>query len=367
MVYYAIKVPLLKITEGFGLQHDFSIIVFIILVPDDNMTLLKKPFKSWLDYFSRHPITPTTTVVLNRHQIFILPTRVGFGFVLMLLVMLAGSMNYNNNMGYMLTFLLGSLAMVSMLHTQRNLLGLCVTVGKVKPLFAGETAQFELWLDNREQGARYSLMWQSRFAWQVGSNCQTDLKLTADVPANQLINLIIPILSTKRGRLFLGSITVYSCFPVGLFYAWAPIHLDISAIVYPKPLGKPQLPRDKTPQNREGGYFCEGSGEDFIGYRGYRLGDSPRHIDWKAVARGQDWLIKQFGGMGTTILWLSWDEVNSLDDLEARLSQLCLWILIADSHNLQYGLKMPRCTIEPNSGPQHREHCLQILALYALP
>jgi uncharacterized protein (DUF58 family) len=331
------------------------------------MTLLKKTFDSWLDRFSRRPITPVKTVILNRHQIFILPTRVGFLFVFMLLVMLVGSMNYNNNMGYMLTFLLGSLAMVSMLHTQRNLLGLRISVGKVKPLFVGETAQFELWLDNREQSARYSLTWQSRFAWQVGSNCQTDLKLTVDVLANQMVNLVIPILSTQRGQLFLGSVTVYSCFPVGLFFAWAPIHLDISAIVYPKPLGRQQLPRNKNPQNREGGYFYEGSGEDFIGYRSYQLGDSPRHIDWKAVARGQDWLIKQFGGTGATILWLKWDDVNLLNDSEARLSQLCLWILIADSHHIQYGLKMPHCTIEPNSGPQHREHCLQILALYVLP
>jgi uncharacterized protein (DUF58 family) len=332
------------------------------------MTLLQKLFKSWLSYFSRRPVTPTKTVVLNRHQIFILPTRVGFWFALMLLVMLVGSMNYHNNMGYMLTFLLGSLAIVSMLHTQRNLLGLHITVGKVKPLFAGETAQFELWLDNREQSARYSLMWQSRFSWRIGSNCQTDdLELTIDVPANQPVSLVIPILSTKRGQLFLGPITVYSCFPVGLFYAWASIHLDIATIVYPKPLGKRQLPRDNTPQNQESGYFCEGNGEDFIGYRDYQLGDSPRHIDWKAVARGQDWLIKQFGGTGTTILWLSWDDLNLLDDLEARLSQLCLWILIADSHNIQYGLKMPHCTVEPHSGLQHREHCLQILALYALP
>jgi len=328
---------------------------------------MQKSLTRWLDFFSRRSIAQAGAVILNRHQIFILPTRVGFLFALMLLVMLVGAMNYNNNMGYMLTFLLGSMAMVSMLHTQRNLLGLCITVGKVKPLFAGETAQFELWLDNRESGARYSLIWQAHFSQRMGLNCQTERELIIDVPANQKLNLIYPVLSTQRGQLFLGPVTVYSCFPVGLFYAWASIHLDISAIVYPKPLGQQQLPGNKTPSTRESGYLCEGRGEDFIGYRDYQLGDSPRHIDWKAVARGQDWLIKQFGGVGTTILWLLWDEVSPLNEVEASLSQLCLWILIADSQNIQYGLKMPHCTIEPNSGQQHREYCLQTLALYALP
>ena len=328
---------------------------------------MKAQANRWLSFISHRSVTPTETVVLNRHQIFILPTRVGFLFALMLVVMLVSSMNYNNNMGYMLTFLLSSIAIVSTLHTQRNLLGLRVTVGRVKPVFAEETAQFELWLDNRGQDARYNLIWQSRFSQRMGLNCQINPELTIDIPAEQQINLVIPILSTVRGRLSLGTITVYSCFPIGLFYAWAPIHLDISAIVYPKPVGRKQLPRDKTPQSREGEYSCEGRGEDFIGYRDYQLGDSPRHIDWKAVARGQDWLIKQFGGINATLLWLSWDEVSLLNDVEASLSQLCLWILIADSQKIQYGLKMPHCTIEPNNGQQHREHCLQTLASYTLP
>lgn len=318
--------------------------------------------KGWRRFFTRRPLPQPGPIILNQQQIFVLPTKAGLGFVLALLIMLLGSMNYNNSMGYVLTFLLGSMAIVSILHTHRTLLGLRIEAGKVDPVFAGETAQFQLWLNNHGQAARYSLIWQPDFASK-----NSTLKIITDVLANQRQNLLFPIPTQQRGRIFLGKMTVYTRFPLGIFRAWANVHLDVSTLVYPQPRGHKTLPRGQQADNLGEGTPCDGGGEDFMGYRDYQPGDSPRHIDWKAVAREQDWMIKQFGGMSAATVWFTWAEVSTLNDLEAGLSQLCLWILVAEHQGAQYGLKIPGCTIEPNSGDQHREHCLSTLALYGLP
>jgi len=318
-----------------------------------------KNLTGWRKLFSIRPTTmQSSPLVLKRRQIFIIPTQSGGWFGLVLLVMLFGSMNYNNSMGYMLTFLLASMTIVSILHTHRTLLGLRIEVGKVAPVFAFETAQFQLWLDNRGQIARHVLVWQHKSSHNHNSST------TIDIPANQRININLPVLATRRGRISLGRVKVSTRFPLGLFYAWAYVHFDIVTMVYPQPLGYKTLPLSQQSENVGEGSPHDGGGEDFIGYRDYQLGDSPRHIDWKAVAREQELMIKQFGGMSAAQVWLTWDDVRTLNNTEAALSQLCLWILVAESQRAQYGLKIPNCTFEPDTGELHRERCLQALALF---
>ena len=62
--------------------------------------------------------------------------------------MLAGSINYNLGLGYVLTFLLGGLGVVGMLHTWRNLAGLVLTPGRTNPAFAGEHVVWRVVADN---------------------------------------------------------------------------------------------------------------------------------------------------------------------------------------------------------------------------
>src|SRR5471030_1051409 len=89
------------------------------------------------------------TIFLLQKRVYILPTRPGLAFALALVVMLIGSINYNLSLGYILTFLLASMALVAILHTFRNLVHLRFTPGRVDPVFAGEIAWFELFVENR--------------------------------------------------------------------------------------------------------------------------------------------------------------------------------------------------------------------------
>ena len=93
---------------------------------------------------------------LNRRRIFILPTRHGLFFAVVLFIMLLGAINYNNSLAYMLTFLLVSVAIVSMLHTYKNMAGLVFRAGHSEPVFTGQTATFGIHIDHKGSDSRYS-------------------------------------------------------------------------------------------------------------------------------------------------------------------------------------------------------------------
>lgn len=308
-----------------------------------------------------HTQAQTGSVLFDRRHVYIFPTKQGFMFAFALLVMLLGSMNYNNNMGYMLVFILGSMALVSILHTHRMLHGLRIEAGHTDPAFAGDAVSFQLWLNNRHLPARFALTWQ-----HCNPKWQNIAPITLNIPADQRQVLTLKLPSQRRGRLKLGRLKVSSEFPLGLFKVWSYVHLDLAATIYPKPLGQRALPRGERSEAQGEGQHTDSMGDDFIGYRDYKTGDSPRHIDWKAVARGQEWLIKQFGGAGAPSLVFNWSQVQHLGDIEAALSQLCLWVLMAEDQQACYGLTLPHIEIEPDYGEAHRERCLTALALYGV-
>jgi uncharacterized protein (DUF58 family) len=305
-----------------------------------------------LQRFLRGEDAAAGPITLRQRRVFILPTRQGLFFGGLLLTMLLGAVNYNNSLGFTLTFLLASLCLVAMLHTYRNLLHLRVSVAHIAPVFCGDTAQVPVILDNPGTPPRYAL--------QVGFPHQA--RHASDVPAGAWTRLTLPLPCQRRGRQPLPRITLRSAFPLGVFQAWAHVNLDDTLLVYPQPAAPREMPRDARMQPDLGGDRGQGS-DDFAGLRGYHPGDSLRHVHWKAAARAQGLFTKQFGGDRAEELWLDWESLAGMET-EARLSLLTRWVLDAEAAQFSYGLRLPGKQIPLGHGAAHRHHCLQMLALF---
>ena len=154
-------------------------------------------------------------------------------------------------------------------------------------------------------------------------------------------------------------------FPLGLLRAWSYIQPDMRCIVYPKP-DEAMLPLPEASAGTGEKRVAGGGNDDFSGLRSYQAGDSPRHIHWKAAARGQGLQTKVFSGRAAAELWLDWDQMPAHIDTEMRLSRLTRWVLAADQDGLRYGLRLPGIELEPDAGETHRLACLRELALYGL-
>lgn len=304
---------------------------------------------------------------LTRKRVYILPTREGFILSAVLLTMLVGAINYNNNMAYILTFLLGSVFMTGILHTYRNLAGLIITGTTPRPVFAGETAVFPLVINNHEGQARHTinLICKPKRDKKSKAGIEQYIPVTTDIPANRKQKTEIRKVAHKRGALALERVVISTKYPLGLFRAWSYIDIDLACTIYPKPEGDIRLPLPLV-ANEQGQAGTKTGTDDFAGFRHYHPGDSVRNIAWKELAREQPLLVKRFSGEGNRLLKLTWNDVAHLPGPESRLSQLCLWILRADEDGYRYGLEIPQLHIKPDQGNLHRNRCLEALAYFGL-
>ena len=291
--------------------------------------------------------------VLGHRRVYILPTSHGYVFFLVLLLMLAGSVNYALSLGFVLTFLLAGLGLNGILYTFRNLANLRIASGRPSAVFAGEVAQFPLRIENPTAVSRAALETVSAAGTLYGF----------DVPAEAETVVPIAIPARERGRLAIGRVMLQTRYPLGLFRAWSYLEPSMECVVYARP-EHPPAPLPLPSGDRGEGAAAAVGNEDFSGLRAYHAGDSPRRIAWKADARDQGLLSKVFSGHAETHLWLDWAALPSTLDLEACICRLTRWVLEADAAGIAYGLRVAGIVIEPSTGAQHRAHCLETLALY---
>jgi uncharacterized protein (DUF58 family) len=296
-------------------------------------------------------------IILVHRRVYILPARLGLLFGGTLAILLIGSINYALALGFALTFLLAGLGLVGMVHTARNLARAAVSAGRAEPVFVGESAQFRLHLDGRAGYDRPAIL-----ARHVGSGSQ----FVIDIPAQAQVEVVLSVPAKRRGWLPLGRVLLETRFPLGLFRAWSYVEPDARCLVYPRPERSP-LPRPHA-EAAAGALRSQAAGnEDFSGLRGYQLSDSPRHVAWKAVARTDDMLTKQFTGEAAAELWLDWSLLPAALGIEQRLSRLAGWVLAAEAEGAFYGLRLPGTEIAPARGDAHAAACLQALALHESP
>ena len=300
------------------------------------------------------------THLLRFRRIYILPTRQGMGFAAAVSVMLIGSINYGNALGYVLSFMLIGAGLVSMLHTVRNLSGLRLGRGESAPVFAGDRFLFGLRVDNRGQRQRYGLLARLGAGGRRGR--EDDPLLHFGLEADTVRSIELSGVALRRGWYSPGPVTIATRFPLGLFRAWSRKDIGLECLVYPRPTGTQALPACQPDESGEQGTVGKGE-DDFSGLRDYQQGDSARRVHWKAVAREQGFPVKVFSGATSGVTTLRWRDVDAAD-AEARLSQLSRWIVDAHGMNLRYGLCLPGIDLPVGKGEAHRHRCLEALALY---
>ncbi len=316
----------------------------------------RQKFRAWLF----RPKVESGTITLTQRRIFIIPTKQGFGFALVLMLMLLGDINYNLSLGYVLTFLLAMMAVLSMLYAFRNLAHLEIRAGRADAVFSGDTAKFVLHFHNPSKLSRYQLCLVQSGASFWSSPLPS---ISFDAPLQHDSEIIFPLPATHRGWLQTGRLKLYTEFPLGLFHAWSYLHFDTRCLVYPKPLSNAPLPLGNAPDGT--GKLSVAGDDDFAGLRKYAAGDALPRIAWKAFAGGRGLQVKQFSTPVGEELWLDFSYAFD-DTTEEKLSRMTRWVLDAEAQSLRYGLRLPDSEFPSGQGVAQRDECLRRIALFGL-
>ncbi len=316
---------------------------------------IRRRVVSWIE--GRLALKDTWT--LTQRNIYILPTKAGWAFAFMLLIMLIGSINYQLNLGYLLTFLLAGCALVSMHLTHGTLKGLTLRMRPVAAVFAQEQAELEIVLTSpgaRRHGIGLSFFDTRRFGWRQGFT---------DVPAHGQASARLAMTPARRGRHRVPTITVETRFPLGLFRAWSVWRPAAEVTAWPRPESPPPALPGSQAIGGEGRLQRRSEGGEFDGVRAWRRGDTLRNIVWKKVARTGELVSRDTSTPITQEFWLDWNAARVAGaGLEERLSRLSAWIVEAERSGQPYGLHLPGRDIAPSLGDAHRIATLNVLAVW---
>ena len=316
--------------------------------------------RAWID--ARSP--RSDSFELTQRNVYILPTRAGLMFAATLLVLLVASINYQLNLGYVLTFLLAGSGIVSMHVTHNQLRGLVLHLRPALPVFAGDAAVLELVLTS-SGAARHGLgvKLDPLPDGSAGALCWLD------VPAGAQASAHLSFLPMQRGRHLLPPIGIETRFPLGLFRAWSVWRPAASLLVYPQP----ERPAAPLPTARAAGGGASrqraADGGEIDGVRAYRRGDALKTVVWKKAAKamqtGGELVSRDASASAQQELWLDWQACGGGLGAEERLSRLAAWVLAADQRAALFGLGLPGRELAMGQGDAHRRASLEALALWS--
>ncbi len=321
------------------------------------MRYLQKRFEKWL----QTRLKPSDSITLTQRNVYILPTRPGFMLGATLLVLLVASINYQLNLGYLLTFLLAGSAVVGMHVCHGTLRGITLHLIAPAAHHVGSSVTFDVKISSERRAVRHgigvSVLGAGQWSW-------------TDVPSLGSSSLQVAWKATQRGLITLPALTAETRFPMGTFRVWTVWRPAAQILVYPapEPLAPPLPPG--VPRASGGAARQTSNSGEFDGVRAYRRGDPLKTVVWKKAAKAlamgsNDLVSRDTEQTQTAELWLDFAAAgfSGAGDKEARLSRLCAWVLRADKQALHYGLRLPLRDIAPASGEAHKRQCLEALAL----
>ncbi len=293
-----------------------------------------------------------------------------------LLVLLVASINYQLNLGYLLTFLIGGSVMVGVLTGHNNLRGIYISLARNsaanKAQFASDNVSFEVILSSTSKTTRYGIGLRTT---DFTDSTSVSNWTWADIPAQGSTTLEVIGLPMSRGHHPLPTLMAETRFPLGTFRVWTVWRPAAKIWVYPAPENPaPALPVGEPSSGEVKLSPVQASGE-FDGVRAYRRGDPLKQVVWKKAAKSwgdagehetdatKQLISRDMQHTQAQVLYLDYSRTGCTH-VEAALSRLCAWVIQADQLGLNYGLRLPQLEFAPANGNAHKQQCLQALAAH---
>src|SRR5690554_3681244 len=287
--------------------------------------------------------------ILDRRRVYVLPTWFGLFFLLLLLTMGVGALNYNNNPALLLAMVLSGTALASLIAGHLQLSGLAVHAVNAEPVAAGKPLLLRMHVRADPRRARRGLRVECG---------EADAALSLDRGAGEAA-LELP--TSQRGWLHPGRLRISTTRPLGLARAWSWVWPDRPLLVYPAP--EPHGPPLPMGAGDNAQARLHPAGDDVHHLRAWRRGDSRRAIAWKPSARRDALLVREYEEPQGADVVLDWHALAGLPG-EARIQRLARWVDAAERDQRRQRLVLPGPTPQgPASGPAHRHACLRALAL----
>ena len=233
-------------------------------------------------------------------------TSGGLIFLGILGIVAFAAWNTSNNLLFLVFSVLASTFFVALMTARANLRDLIVSARFPDHIFAGEPAPVIVTLKNaRRLLPSFSVLVEARGPAAIhdgkGKRVMRSrfkkrvLAYFMYVPHRAAAEQRVEQLFEKRGHVLITGFELSTRFPFGFFRRRRRLRArDVDIVVFPKP----EAIGDELhllPMNAgRHASMRRGAGHDLLTLRDYQPQDDLRHIDWKATARGQRLIVREF-------------------------------------------------------------------------
>ncbi|MBH0027407.1 DUF58 domain-containing protein [Pseudoalteromonas sp. SWN29] len=293
------------------------------------------------------------SITLEHRTIYVLPSSLGWYFVIVAILNFVMGINYQNNLILIMSYLMFVVIIIAVLMGYSNAKGLTVKFKDAFNSYSPQKPNIRFELQSPSVTQSINLTYQGTEQTQQHTD-EVDSK-------TQLLTLNLPY--SSRGKYAVQRIKIASNYPFGLITVWSYIQLQTDIFVYPS---LEQVLSDThtsmLDEQADKGISKESGSEEFESLIPHLPEMGLQRISWKHYAKTQQLLVKEFADFKTANALFDFTLMNG--DTEQRLSQLCFLVCEATEQNTPFMLKLPSKTINTNTGLQHKQQCLALLCSF---
>jgi len=170
----------------------------------------------------------------------------------------------------------------------------------------------------------------------------------------------------RRGIYPLGTVTISTSFPFGLFLKERDVEIPGELVIWPRHDRVLRAPATGAGKSRALGITltrAAGTRGDYRGLREYRPGDDPKDIHWRSSARLQVPVVREYDRDSSESLWICLDLTGQpSEESEALVEVTASLAARAQAEGKRFGLVAGRRTVPPAAGAGQLERVLDALA-----
>ncbi|MBX7232263.1 MAG: DUF58 domain-containing protein [Bdellovibrionales bacterium] len=297
--------------------------------------------------------------IKNLNRCFIKPTGHGIVFLILIFLILAVALRVENNLVFILGFVLFAVLTVTIPMTYYNIKNLNLNFIEVSEVFSGDTLTIKLDLFNNSK--------QNKTSIQVAEKVDKEGSsfFIHEIPSQTHWTVALNLQPLLRGKHAIPHIIISTIYPLGLFKSWIIMEIRGDFFVYPKKINIRKLnPQPGQWVSGNGDSFSENSfADDFKEHKPFTEGQSQYRVDWKAFARRGVLLSKHYESNDQQHYLLDWNKVKELP-FEEAVSQLATWIEYLRNSEHNFAVILDGFHSGWDQGFYHGKKCLQYLSTF---
>jgi uncharacterized protein (DUF58 family) len=289
-------------------------------------------------------------LVLKHNTIYVLPSKMGCGFLIIAILNFILGINYQNNLILAMAYLMFVVLVLAILVGYSNMNGLTIQFKSAHSHYSPISPQLDFVINPKKDCQSLQFIYSQQTI------------LTQEIIKKRTC-LTVSLPHAERGRYAIKKFKILSQYPFGLVSVWSYMNLKHTVFVYPEQLPPKANSMNAINSGSEKGNVKRRNGTDEFEFLAiHQQGMSLQRVSWKHYAKTQQLMIKEFEDLSAE--QRTFDFANLMGTTESRLSQLSYLVTQANVKGQAYSLKLDGKMFTYNKGTEHLTTCLEALSCY---